>query len=117
MTEYNRAIVRTMVINLSAMFFIFAGTFLIVKLLIGSSSPCLSSRGAPELTQEYELHVKVVGEVEVAGEKCLMYNIYSEGKSIEDKEQKCMLSYASPPKLMSSKLKCPSGTSKMQLDE
>lgn len=68
------------------------------------------------LTERVHVQSKVAGAVEIAGEKCQMYNVFSEGISYEDKERKCMLSHASPVKLISSKIVCPSGTSVLPLE-
>ena len=93
--------------------FIVTGVFL-SKVIPDTRLPC--DEISP-LAQRVHLQSKVVGEVEIAGEKCQMYNVFSEGIAYEDKDRKCMLSHSSPVKLVSSKIKCPSGTSVLPLDE
>lgn len=68
------------------------------------------------LTQRVQLQSKVVGSVEIAGETCQMYNVFSEGVAYEDRDRRCMLSHATPVKLVSSKIVCPSGTSTLPLE-
>lgn len=88
------------------------GLFLAVT-LPGMRIPC---DDFSPLTERVHIQSKVVGEVEIAGEKCQMYNVFSEGISYEDKDRKCMLSHESPIKLVSSKIVCPSGTSVLPIE-